>query len=635
MVQHAATFTALIQGIQERTPSFNAGRVLEGYRFARDLYADEQHWSGMSIIDHALGVLEILAPFEPDEDAILACLLHHALLTPNAVTLTELEDHFGSDVRQLVSGVHLLTSLMHGERNSIGDLRLMLLSVSDDVRTILITLCDRCFVLNSVGALPRMRARTIASDVLNLYAPVAARLGIYSLKHELERRAFPICYPSDAERITGQLSELHRATGDFLTATARVLEQHCVENGLHVQLECREKQAYSIFRKLDSKSLSSVEDIYDLFAIRVIVSTPEECYRVLGLLHTLGRPLAHRFKDYIAFPKPNGYQSLHTTLAQLPYAPKDTAIEVQVRTHAMHREAKYGVAAHWSYKEYGATRQAMEHVQLKKMLTAQEPVLEDAVHRQSLADHIFVLTPKGDVIELPEGATLLDFAFQVHTDLGLSFRSARVNGGIVPLDYQLENGDVVEILKYRTPRPSPQWMQMLRMASSRSKLKRYLNTQRRTEFVARGRELLNAELRRHGLPALDGDLTFLRSCDGEDLPLARREDLLMKIGQDSERASSVLQRLDALRGSIPSVTMERPQKSRAEHQHEHVVLEGEMPMPTRYAKCCKPQEDTRVPIIGIVNRLGEVMIHRRTCRMLKNANPERQIGAMWKQTVRS
>jgi len=555
------------------------------------------------------------------------------MLTHNSITLTELEEQFGPVVRQLVSGVHLLTSITQGERNTIDNLRLMLLNVSDDVRTILISLCDRCYVLNYVGALPRVRARAIASDVLNLYAPVAARLGIYSLKHELERRAFPVCYPSDADRIIEQLTQLRSVTGDFLEGTARKLTAYFAEHDIHAKLECREKQAYSIFRKLDAKSLSAVQDIYDLFAIRVIVNTEEECYQTLGLLHKLGRPLAQRFKDYIAFPKPNGYQSLHTTLAQLPETPPDTFIEVQVRTHDMHRESLYGVAAHWSYKEYGSTQRAIEQVQLKKMLTAQEPV--ERLHQETLADHIFVLTPKGDVVELPEGATLLDFAFQVHTELGLSFRSAKVNGAVVPLDYQLENGDVVEILKYRTPRPSPHWMQMLKMASSRSRLKRYLYAQKRDEYVAKGRELLNSELRRHGLPKLDAELTVLRKYDGADLPLARRDDILMKIGQESERVSSVLVHLDALKGEKGiEPKKDHSTKSRVEYHHETVVLEGGMPMPVRYAQCCKSDEGQRGAIIGLINRSGEVMIHREACRMLKNANPERKIAAQWKKTIR-
>jgi len=612
--------------------SFDEERVRKAFLLAQEIYGSQDHWTGMSLLEHTIGVLETLMPFEPDEDAIIACLLHHALYSENC-TLSEIEEQFGSNVRSLVSGVHLLSHVtLQGRRHSIEDLRLMLLSVSDDVRIILMILCDRCYTLSHVCRLPAEDAKRTAQDVLQLFAPVAARLGIYAIKHTLEGYAFPVVYPSDAERIQEQLEQAHQQRGVFLDAAAEELRSALAEQGITVEVEAREKHPYSIFLKMHKKSITHIEDIYDLFALRVIVHSEDECYQALGVLHRIGRPVTHRFKDFIAFPKPNGYQSLHTTLMQLPGVPENMFVEVQVRTQDMHREAKLGIAAHWSYKENGSTMQAMQRVQLHDVLMGQQSVEEGST--VSLTDHIFVLTPQGDIVELPEGATPLDFAFQVHTDLGLSFRSAIVNGAIVSLDYQLENGDVVDIRKRRTPHPSPQWMQHLRVASSRSRLKRYLYAQDRPQLIVKGRELLNQELRKRHLPLLDTDLSLLKECDGEKLTSQKREDLLMKIGQESEKASSLLPRLDALKGQDFSKKQTRKRPPRLQRKGALIDIEGGVPMPMRFAKCCKPNEGEHGTILGVINRAGEVMIHRQQCGMIRNTNPERRIGVWWRKELR-
>jgi GTP pyrophosphokinase len=291
----------------------------------------------------------------------------------------------------------------------------------------------------------------------------------------------------------------------------------------------------------------------------------------------------------------------------------------------MHREAQYGVAAHWAYKE-GAAAHAIHQVQLRNMLLSQESL--SAAGSSSYADHIFVLTPKGDIVELPEGATPLDFAFTVHTDLGISFSSARVNGSIAPLTYRLENGDVVEIQKQSPPRPSTRWMQLLKMASSRSKLKRYLLQQERPRLIDRGRELMNEELRKHHLPPLDTGLSAFRVCDGEVLSMQQREDLLMKIGQGAEKPSAFFRRLEALRGK--GVLEQFPRRERLQRKDNVIVMEGDVPMPTKYAKCCSPQEEPRGKIGGVVNRLGTVMVHRSTCKMYQQSSGGRRIGVRWR-----
>lgn len=620
------------------TPDLDEQRIGTALGVAQEIYGHTMHHSGVRILNHTLWTLEALAPFHPDEDAVIAVLLHHAL-DQGSISLVELERRFGSSVRALVSNVHLLSHVtLRARRSRIEDLRLMLLSVSDDIRTVLITLCDRAAILRALDAMPPEARRPLCHDVLQLFAPVAARLGIYSLKHELENRAFPVMYPLDAERIAEQIAQFDTEKGHFLPEAARGLKNRLRARGIEeVEIESRTKEMYSIFLKMQEKAITHIRNLFDLYALRVVVSSEAECYQVLGLLHQLGRPVPHRFKDFVAFPKPNGYQSLHTTILQLPGVPPDTFVEVQIRTAAMHREAQYGVAAHWAYKEGAAAEPrrsrstvagAVKHVELKKMLLSQEPL--KGREAPPYVDHIFVLTPKGDVIELPEGATPLDFAFTVHTDLGLSFSSARVNGSIVPLQYRLENGDVVEVQKQSPPRPSPRWSQLLSMASSRAKLKRYLAAQDRPRLVDAGRALLNAELRKHHLSPLDTALSILRVCDGETLSVSRREDLLMKIGQGAEKVSSFFRRLAALKGTVPEEEQVKKRSPRLQRKDSEIIVEGNVPMPVRYAKCCAPEAEPRTKVGGVINRMGTVMVHREKCKMVRQANPERRIGVKWR-----
>ncbi|MDD4319461.1 MAG: HD domain-containing protein [Candidatus Peribacteraceae bacterium] len=623
------TVAPLLQKLHGPRTPFREDRLRQAFHLAEQLYEGKEHWTEVPLIVHALGVAQVLAPFEPDEDTVIACLLQHALET-RKVTLSELEEQFGPVVRRIVAGIHLLSHVtMRGRRNSIEDLRVMLVSVSDDVRVILIILCERCYALEHLFLLPADDKKHLSRDVLNLFAPVAARLGIHSLKQRLESLAFPVVYPADAESIASQLSRLHQRRGSFLPDASVLLQGALAEQSIVAEVQGREKFPYSIFNKLRLKALSQAEQLPDLFGMRVLVKTEEECYRTLGLLHRMGTPMANRFKDYIAFPKPNGYRSLHTTVAKLPGVPDGVLVEVQVRTFAMHREAEFGIAAHWSYKEGGTSGQAMRRAQLHRVLTQQQALEEGDGLAPSLADHIFVLTPKGDIVELPEGATPLDFAFQIHTQLGLGFRAARVNGAIVPLDYQMENGDVVEVLTHRVPQPTLEWLQLLKMASSRSRLKRYLYSLHREEFVARGRTVLNDELRRLHLPPLDNDLAVLRRYDGKALTFSEREDVLMKLGQGSEKVGPVLTHLDALAGARLAQAPRRI--SRLPSVGQRVAVDGGMSMPVRYAKCCKPEAGERGEIVGSVTRRGEVIVHCASCRMLRHGNPERRIGVWWRE----
>lgn len=611
------TFEQLLQERVARAVPTDMTRLRAVAALVIEEYGDSMHWTGERIVDHCLGILRIFLRFDPDDDMVAVCLLHH-LLDSKKWTLDSIEERFGSDVRHAISNEFLLSHVtLKNRRMSLESLRLMFLKVSQDLQMVLLLLSQQYHLLERMDVFDMEDRKRICRDTLHIYAPVAARLGIYWLKNQMESKAFPVMYPIDSVRIAEQLEQLHQTYGYFLPKAAASLESALRVAGIEAQIDVREKQPYSIFHKMKIKSVTHVEDIYDLFALRVVVKDEAACYQVLGVLHRLGHPVAGRFKDYIAFPKPNGYKSLHTTLAQLPEVPIGMFVEVQVRTQIMQHEAEYGITAHWSYKEGGGgTVHALRHTQVQQALL-------ETTHAKS--DQIFVLTPQGDIIELPEGATPLDFAFHVHTILGLSFKAAKVNGSIVPLSHTLENGDIVEVLKYPNPQPSPRWMSLLKTASARARLKKYLSTQQRPEYLTIGRDLLNEQLKKKRLLPLDTDLSILRLYNGESLTMMEREDLLAKVGSGALQASTLCLHLDLLR-----IGEEKKQDILRDRAILGVAkVDGNIRIPVIYAKCCKPEEHHTEHIAGVISRNGDVRVHSAQCNMLKTVNPERRIAVKW------
>lgn len=623
-----------IEVIRDMVPGVDEGRLQKALAYAATLYGDRTMdlLPEITLFDHAVRTAQFLAEFCPDEDAIVAAILEHALKVPES-SMVEIGKEFGRPVRDIVSRIHLLSHLYTTDwRKSVDDMKIMLVSVADDVRVLLTALSVACVLLEQLEHVKSEYRMRLCRQSLQLFAPVAARLGIYALKYRLEKSAFPECYPTDAQHISLQLKRLQSEHGQFLERSAERLNSYLHEHGIEATVVARQKQSYSIFQKMRSKSVTALEKITDLFAIRVIVKSVPDCYQALGLIHQLATPISHRFKDYISFPKPNGYQSLHTCLIGLPDAPKDIMVEVQIRTEEMHREAEYGIAAHWMYKESSKNMvmNSVKQMELTDVLLKQQSVGDRRKTGESmtLVDHIYVLTPRGDIIELPDGGTPLDFAFTLHTDLGLKYKSARVNGAIVPISYKLENGDVVEILTNKHPRPTLQWLEELVTPSGRSKLKAYFFSHNRAEFLSTGRDMVNAELKTRGQPPLDNDLSAIGKYEGKTLTQKEREDELVKVGMGSVRTSSILRHVPAR----PAQTKARSAKAPAAKK-DRVGIEGQaLTMPYRFAKCCgadiadpKPEK-----IVGIVTRNGVVNVHRHDCHMVKASNPERKMKMFWK-----
>jgi len=547
---------------------YGTSRVHAAWECARETYAGTLHWSGERFDEHVLGVLKVFMRFCPDADAVQACILHHVLQFPHWNT-QRLDLLFGKTIQSIVRQVHLLSHVtLRNRRVPVQNLRKMLVQASDDPRALLIILCDRCSMLQHIHLLSEGEQRRVCQDVLQLFAPAAARLGIYALKHELERLAFPVAYPTDAERIQGQIDVFWKEYSAFLQETAIHVQAFLREHGVHAVVKAREKQLYSMFAKMHRKGVSHITHIYDLFALRVVVNSVEECYRALGFLHTLGHPVPHRFKDYIAFPKPNGYRSVHTTLTCLPKVPPHVFTEVQIRTHDMHRQAELGIAAHWQYKEMGSVQRATHKAHLEELLA------DTRAAEVGSTDHIFVLTPTGDVIELLEGSMPLDFAFAIHSDLGFCFRSVRVNGAIVPMDHILDNGDVVEIMRWKSPRPSVKWLSLVRTAGARLRLRKFFAAQ-------------------------------------EDIAAQEYSSELKE-----EQPRGVVRRVKK-----HPLTVQPRQK---------IICDG-IAMPTSFAKCCRPDERGKdVSLVGVIGRSGIVKVHWDECGFLKRTNPERHVVVMWR-----
>ncbi|MEK7136783.1 MAG: TGS domain-containing protein, partial [Patescibacteria group bacterium] len=529
----------------------------------------------------------LLLHLHPDAHTMIAALLQYA---EGKEQMLSIERRFGKRT------VRTITTLAMLERNwgktptySTAYLRKMTEALSEDIRVLLVALHNRLHALEQPQSFDEKTRRTLAREVLDVFAPLSARLGVYSLKYALETLAFGILYPEEAQTIEQTLKNLRRQQGPFTSESARALKRTLLKEGRRAEIIGREKHPYSIFRKMQQKGTSKITDLHDLFGLRILVDSVEDCYQVLGFIHRIYRPILHHMKDYIAFPKPNGYRSLHTTILGLNARDASLPVEIQIRTHAMDEEAEYGIAAHWNYKEGGREEPQRQKVWRERLRALQQLSKKSGskenpsdVLNEMLTDHIYVLTPQGDPIELPKGATPLDFAFRVHTDIGLCFKSAKVNGAIASLNRVLENGDMVEILKGAIPRPSQQWMQIVRTSDARAKLRTYFRLEQ--ERIT---------------PTLKQTLAGLSRATEQ-----REWRTTKKKGK-----------------SIPARTL--------------IALDAETPLPHRFAKCCHPEapDAKHPPILGFITRGGIVTVHRKNCRMLRDANASRCITAAWRENV--
>jgi guanosine-3',5'-bis(diphosphate) 3'-pyrophosphohydrolase len=533
----------LITRVRAYDPSVDASWLRGVYELADAAHEGQQRASGESYIEHPLAVARILADMEMDKATIAAAILHD-VVEDTVVTAEEVSEKFGPEIAQLVEGVTKLTRIPYQSKEDaqVENLRKMFMAMAKDIRVIIIKLADRLHNMRTLASLPPEKQLSIARETLEIYAPIAHRLGIWKIKWDLEdlclRYLDPEMYRDIAERVAKKRAEREAAVSNVVDLLRAQFERL----GLHADVTGRPKHFYSIYTKL--KKGRDFSTIYDLTAVRIIVDSVKDCYASLGTVHSIWKPLPGRFKDYIAMPKPNMYQSLHTTVV----GPGGDPLEIQIRTLEMHRTSEYGIAAHWRYKEGGkGDKFESKLTWLRSLLEWQNDMRDSRAFMENLKldlfeNQVFIFSPKGDVYSLPSAAVPLDFAYQVHTDVGNRCVGAKVNGKIVPLDYQLKNGDICEILTNKSARPSLDWLSLVRTSSAKHKIKQWFRKERKDENVVLGQEAVERELaREHVRPDLARGETIERVARRMNFTSAT--DLFAAVGFGDASASSVAQRV--------------------------------------------------------------------------------------------
>ena len=641
-IEEAQLAQGLLDKVREYLPPKGLALVEEAYRFAVECHQGQLRRSGDPVITHPLHAAETIASLQLDADAIAAALLHD-VQEDCQVTNAVIEKRFGSEVAKLVEGVTKLGKLpwqapevrvARDDHIQAENLRKMFLAMAQDLRVVLIKLADRLHNMLTLHALPPEDQLRISKETMEIYAPLASRLGIWEVKWQLEDLAFRYLQPEQYRLIAGMLDSKREVREEYIAQVTDILRQELDEQSLKADVQGRAKHIYSIYQKMEKYAAEgkSVDEIYDLLAVRILVDTMTDCYNALGVVHGLWRPLPGTFDDYIANPKESMYQALHTTVMSQGVRP----LEVQIRTYEMHHLAEYGIAAHWRYKE--GSKRDLRYEQrlawLRQLLEWQREIsqaeeLVEAVKTDIFQDQVFIFTPKGEIKDLPKGATPIDFAYRIHTDLGHLCVGAKVNGRLVSLNHELNNGDVVEILTSKSSKgPSRDWLNpnqgYIRTSHAREKVRQWFKRQERAENIVRGREMLEKELHRLGvtLPEVEGEL--LKLFKYEEL-----DDFLLQVGYGGISTHQVAMKL------APILQPEAPPVEPAELPARatfttNVRVLGTGDLLTRLARCCSPVPGDA--IIGYVTRGEGVSVHRKDCpNVLNEDEKERLVDVEWGQ----
>ncbi|BCS80647.1 RelA/SpoT family protein [Anaerocellum diazotrophicum] len=632
----------LIERVKKYASEEDINLIKKAFEFAQKHHDGQSRNSGEPYIVHPLEVALILADLELDIASIVAGLLHDVVEDTSA-SLEDVESEFGKEVAELVDGVTKLGKLEFTSKleRQAENYRKMLIAMAKDIRVILIKLADRLHNMRTLKYLPPEKQRQKAQETIDIYAPLAHRLGISKIKWELEdlslRYLDPEGYYDLVEKIAKKRVEREEYIKKIISLISEKLKEANIEVG---QIDGRPKHFYSIYRKMKEQG-KTLEEIYDLFAIRIIVNSVKDCYGVLGIIHTLFKPMPGRFKDYIAMPKPNMYQSLHTTVI----GPEGEPFEVQIRTFDMHKTAEYGIAAHWKYKEgrIKSTDEDEKFAWLRELLEWQKELKDAKEFMESLkinlfSDEVFVFTPKGDVISLPQGSTPIDFAYAIHSEIGNKMAGAKVNGKLVPIDYELKNGDIVEIITSPNVHgPSQDWLKIVKSPQAKSKINAWFKKEKKEENIQKGKDILEKELKKLNLPlqfALKEDvLQTVSQRYGYRTP----EDMFAALGYGGITATKIALRIkDEIKKYIKEdeqkeFQIEKPKPARASSSNG-ILVKGVENVLVRFAKCCNPVPGDEV--IGYITRGRGVSIHRRDCPNVEQylKEPERIVEAEWNVT---
>jgi len=638
------TLSKILDEIQSYLPGCNTRIVEKAYEWAARLHEGQLRKSGEPYLSHPIEVAYILTQMKLDLPTIAAGLLHDAV-EDSQISIDEIKREFGEEVAFIVDGVTKLKSIpgsIDKFSKQAESLKKIILAMSKDLRVILVKLADRLHNMRTLEYQPEHKRLRIAKETLEIYAPLAGRLGIDWVKCELEDLSFKYLYPEEYKRLKIEVEKRVREAQDYVEEVKKILEDLLQKNNIKGRVLGRVKHLYSVYKKLQKYNLTidELDQIYDLIGFRIIVNTVEECYKTLGLVHALWTPIPGRFKDYINLPKPNMYQSLHTTVL----GPNSRKVEIQIRTEYMDKIANEGIAAHFLYKE-GILTSKHEHYKylewLNKLIELQKELKHPREFLESLKldlfpDEIYVFTPKGDVITLPVGATPLDFAYAIHTEVGNKCVRAFVNEKLVPLDYKLQTGDIVRIETSPYQKPSRDWLKIVVTGRARSRIKQWFKREEKGKLINLGKELLNKELKKYKLSLntfieeTQKDLTFL-----EDFNIKDSNELFYLIGSAKISAKHIAKVFAEKKGVIISEeeTIEKISKEAFEGKpifeppKDIIVVEGAKDILFHLAQCCKPIPGDE--IVGYITRGKGISVHRVDCPNLKDLDPERFIEVNW------
>lgn len=636
----------LIRLITKYFPQADTEFIQKAYDFSEKAHEGQIRRSGEPYISHPLGVAAILADLHLDLPTIATGLLHDTVEDTD-VTLEDIEKHFGEEVRHIVDGVTKISKMQfrntHEKQGE--NIRKMIVAMGKDVRVVLVKLADRLHNMRTLNHMPPEKQARIANETLDIYAPLASRLGISSIKIELEDLSFRYSQPESYYSLVQKVSKKKKEREKYIDEVKRILDAEIDKNKsvkTSVEISGRPKHFYSIYKKMQVRGID-YEQVYDILAFRICVETVPECYEVLGLIHNLWKPIPGRFKDFIAMPKNNNYQSLHTTVI----GPQAERIEIQIRTHEMHLVAERGIAAHWKYKETSRGQGGddgngdvidkfnwlRELVSMHQQTNSSDEFLEN-VKTDLFDSEIYVFTPKGEVKEFPDGATPIDFAYSVHTDVGNSIVAARLNGKLVSLKHQLQNGDTVEIITSKNQTPNKDWLKFCVTTKAKSKIRQHVKAEQRRRALQLGKELLDKSIRKLGMspqkflegPEYDA-MTKTMGCNSLD-------DLYIRVGYGAVTPAQVIERIQP---EAPQTEEEeevsflqkafRSAANKTKKDKSLIQVDGMDDVLVRFAKCCSPIPGD--PILGFITLGRGIVIHRSDCQKAFELDQDRRIDVAW------
>lgn len=636
----------LKDAIRQYYKNADLSMIDRAYSLAKEAHKDQKRLSGEDYIIHPLSVALILAQLQLDIETITAGILHD-VVEDTSYTYQDIKEEFGEEVAILVDGVTKLGKLdfVSKEEQQAENLRKMLISMAKDIRVILIKLADRLHNMRTMKHMPPSKQKSKAQETIEIFAPIAHRLGISKVKWELEDLSLRYIDPEGYYDLVKMVSSKRKEREEYIYSVISTLRERLDELPISADIQGRPKHFYSIYRKMVYKN-KTFDQIYDLTAVRIIVNSIKDCYAVLGIVHTLWKPIPGRFKDYIAMPKANMYQSLHTTVI----GPKGDPVEIQIRTWEMHRTSEYGIAAHWKYKSGKNSTDDFDRklTWLRQLMEMQGDLKDSREFMETLkidlfTDEVFVFTPKGDVLNLPKGASPIDFAYSIHSAIGNQCVGAKINSKIVPLDYQLQNGDIVEILTSSNSNgPSRDWLNIVKSSQARNKIKQWFKKEKREENIQKGKEILEKEIRRQGFQYAELFKSEWVEKILKKFNFNSVDDMYATVGYGGLTAHQVIiglkENYNKIHGKIKDKDLLDIKQNTRKAKNTKVTSSGIKvlglgDMAVRFAKCCNPVPGDK--IIGYITRGRGVSIHRADCTNITNlGEPERIVNVSWAKDVK-